>query len=141
MQLLPSLPIGQFSHNLLIDYTYKGEQTTHNVLVFGEVLGELHVVPNRLFFGLIKDPSAAAKTITISSRNSQPFQITDVESGTQAVKITVNEGEDETHYQVTTSLASKAAVGEFSGEIIIHTSSRIQPTVRVPFFGIVAPSN
>ena len=62
LKFLPTLPVGQFSHNLLIDYTYEGEQTTHNVLVFGEVLGELQVVPNRLFFGLIKDPSTVSKT-------------------------------------------------------------------------------
>ena len=141
VKFLPTLPVGQFSHSLMVDYTYKGEQTTHNVLAFGEVLGELQVVPNRLFFGLIKDLSAAAKTITISSRNKQPFQITNVESGTPGVQVRVKEGEGKTHYYVTTALTPKAASGQLSGEIIIHTSSRIQPTVRVPFFGIIADDN
>ena len=84
-QLLPTLPVGQFSHNLLVDYTYQGQQTTHNVVVFGQILGELHVVPNRIFFGMIKEPSAVSKTITISSRDAQPFKITAVKSDAKGV--------------------------------------------------------
>lgn len=138
VQLLPTLPVGQFAHNLLVDYTYEGKKTTHNVIAFGQILGELYVVPNRLFFGLIKDPSAASKTITISSRDTQPFQITDVVSSTKAVTVKVKGGDSENHYQVTTTLAPTAVPGELTGEVVIHTSSSVQPTVRVPFFGIVA---
>ena len=138
VQILPTLPVGQFSHRILIDYTYKGKQTTHKFFVFGQVLGEFKVTPNRLFLGLIKDPSTVSKTITISSRDTKPFQITSVESDIKAATFTVNKSDSETNYQVTMKLAPKAVLGELSGDVIIHTSSSVQPTVRVPFFGIIA---
>lgn len=141
VQVLPSIPIGQFSHNFLIDYRYQGQETTHDVLVFGEVCGALQVVPKRLFLGLIKDPSAASKYVTISSRDNTSFKITAVESSTKAVIATVKKTTDKTRYQLTATLHPKAQPGEFSGEIVVQTSSSVQPTLRVPFFGILADVN
>ena len=138
LQLLQSLPVGKYSHNLLVDYTYKGEKATHNVTIYGEIVGDLHVTPNRLFFGLVKDKSSFSKTITIASRDTQPFDITDTESSTKAVKVSVAKDENETRYQLITTISSEAKSGEVSGEVIIHTSSSVQPTIRVPFFGIIA---
>lgn len=138
VQILPTLPVGQFSHPILINYTYKGKQTTHEFFVFGQVLGEFKVTPNHLFLGLIKDPASVTKTFTISSRDAQPFQITSVESNTKTANVTVNKSNSKTNYQVTMTLAQKAVPGELKGDIIINTSSSVQPTVRVPFFGIIA---
>lgn len=141
VQVLPSIPVSQFSYNLLIDYKYQGQQTTHDVLVFGEVLGELQITPKRLFLGLIKEPSTVSKHITISSRNNHPFKISSVESSSKTVVATVKKTTDETRYQLTTTINPKAAHGEFSGEIVVQTSSSVQPTLRVPFFGILADAN
>lgn len=138
LQLQPTFPIGQFSQNLLVDYTYKGKQTTHNVVVYGQILGELRVVPNQLFFGMVKEPSAVSKTITISARDAQPFQITSVESRTKEIVFKITADESETRSQVTISIAPTTEPGELSGDIVIHTSSTLQPTLRVPFFGILA---
>lgn len=138
VQILPTLPVGQFSHPIRINYTYKGKQTTHEFFVFGQVLGEFKVTPNRLFLGLIKDPAAVSKTITISSRDAQPFKITSVESNTKTANVTVNKSDSKTNYQVTITLAQKAELGELKGDIIINTSSSVQPKVRIPFFGIIA---
>lgn len=137
VQFLPIL-VGHFNNNILIDYTYQEKQATHNIFAFGQVLGDFNVTPNRLFFGLIKSSSAVSKTITISSQDRQPFQITSVESNTKAIVATLKKGEGEIQYQITTALNPEADPGELSGAIIIHTSSSIQPKVRVPFFGILS---
>ena len=141
LQLLPTLPVGQFSHNLLVDYTYQGQQTTHNLIVFGQILGDLHVAPSRLFFGLIKEPGTFSKTITISARDTQPFKITSVESRTKGIVFKIAADESERRAQVTVSIARTTKPGELSGDIVIHTSSTIQPTLQVPFFGILAETN
>ena len=138
VQILPTLPVGLFSHHILIDYTYKGQQTTHKFPIFGQVLGEFKVTPNRLFLGLIKAPASVSKTFTISSRDTQPFHITSVESNTKNANVTVNKSDSKTSYQVTVTLAQKAEPGELKGDVIINTSSSVQPTVRIPFFGIIA---
>ena len=138
VQLLPTMPVGQFSRSLLVDYRYKGKQTTHDVLIFGEVLGAFRVTPKRFFFGLIKDPEAISKTITISSLNDQPFHLTSVESNSEAVIATVEKTADEMRYHLTVTIHPEASSGELSGEILLKTSSPIQPTLRVPFFGIIS---
>lgn len=141
VQLLPSIPVGMFSQHLLIDYRYQGQQTIHDIIVFGEVLGELQVTPKRLFFGMIKEPSTVSKTITISARDAQPFKITSVEPPTKGVVFTLTTNEDKTRTQVTVSIVPTAKPGELSGDVVIHTSSAIQPILRVPFFGILADAN
>jgi len=141
VQVLPSIPVGPFSQNLLIDYRYQGQQTTHDVLVFGEVLGALQITPKRLFLGLVTDPSAVSKHITISSRDNHPFQIHSVESSSKVVIAAVKKMVDESRYVLTATLHLKALPGEFSGEIVVQTSSPVQPTLRVPFFGILADAN
>ena len=140
IQFLPTLPVGKFSHLILVDYIYKGERGTHKVSTYGEIIGELRVVPNRLFFGLVKDPTSFSKTLTISSLNTEPFQVTAVETKTKAVNFTFKSDDKKTDYKVTATISSEAKPGEISGEIVIHTSSSVQPTVRVPFFGIIAGS-
>ncbi len=138
VQLLQTIPAGQFSYYLLVDYIYKEKQYIHKVFAFGQVLGELKIAPNRLFLGLIKDPASVSKTITISSPDTKPFKITSVESNTKNVNVTVNTGDSKTNYQVTMTLAQKAEPGELKGDIIINTSSSVQPAVHVPFFGIIS---
>lgn len=138
LQLLGSLPVGKISQSLFVDYTYKGKKGIHDVYIYGEVIGDLQITPDRLFFGLIKDTSSFSKTITIASRDTQPFEITSTESSTKSVKVAVVKDKNETSYKLITTISSEVKPGEVSGEVIIHTSSSDQPTVRVPFFGIIA---
>ncbi len=140
-QLLPSVSVGPFSHNVLIDYRYQGEKTTHDVLVFGEVLGKLQVTPKRLFFGLVKAPASISKQIIISSRDNRPFKINSVESSSNAVVAVVKESADKMRYQLITTINPTASPGEFSGEVVVWTSNPLQPVLRVPFFGIIAASD
>lgn len=141
VRLMPTLPVGQFSYNLLLDYVYKGKQTTHNILTFGEVVGELQVIPNRLFLGLIKEPTTMSKTITIKARGSHPFQIKSVDASSKAIIVKLEEDVTKTHYNLTATISPKAKPGELMGNILINTSSSVQPTIRVPFFGIIAEDN
>ena len=139
--LLESAPPGTFSHNLLVDYRYEGKETTHEVLVFGEVLGVFTVSPKRFFFGLIRDKQAVPKTVYISSLNDQPVKITSVESDSTYVITKVTPQGDKVGYQLTATVQLDAPAGELSGEILVKTNSTIQPTIRVPFLGVIPNSN
>ena len=140
VMLLPSLPIGQFSHNLLIDYEYRGQQSTHKLPIFGEVLGDFWMTPKRLFFGMIKETETFSKKIAISPTRDHFFKITAVESSSKAVIAKVTKMDADMPYQVTVTIVPNAESGEISGEIFVRTSSPTQPILRVPFFGIVAGS-
>ena len=135
--LLKSAPPGTFSYNLLVDYRYEGKEATHEVLVFGEVLGAFAVSPKRFFFRLIRDKSAVSKTIFISSLNDQPFKITSVESNSAHVTTKVASQGEGVGYQLTATVQPEAPAGELSGEILVKTNSIIQPVIQVPFSGII----
>lgn len=137
VQLLPTLPVGQFTHHILIDYKYGQKGTTHEIPVFGEVLGAFTVSPKRLFFGLVKD-KAVSKTVTISSVSKQPFKITSVHSGSAYITTKVNSPGHGVGYQLTATVNPEAPAGELSSEILVKTNNPSQPTLRVPFSAIVS---
>ncbi len=135
--LLESALPGTFSYNLLVDYQYKEKETTHEVLVFGEVLGAFAVSPKRFFFGLIRNKSVVSKTVSISSVNNQPFKITFVESKSAYVTTKVISQTEGTDYHLTATVQPEAPAGELSGEILVKTDSIVEPEIRVPFSGII----
>ena len=140
VQVLSSIPVGPFSDYLLVDYRYNGQKTTHKVPIFGEILGDFQVTPNRLFFGMIKETETVSRNIAISPTRAHFFKITSVESSSKAVIAKVTKTNDEMPYQVTVIIVPNTESGEKSGEIFVRTSSPTQPILRVPFFGIVAGS-
>ena len=136
LTLLESAPVGQFNHNLLIDYRYEGKETTHNVPVFGDILGEFTVSPKHLFFGLVK--GTVTKTAQISSVYDHPFKITSVQPNSAYLTAAVNRQPDQMGYQLEATVLPQAPAGELSGEILMKTNSAIQPTIRVTFSGIIS---
>lgn len=136
--LLESAPSGTFSYNLLVDYQYEGQEATHEVLVFGEVLGAFSLSPKRFFFGLIRDKSAVSKTVSILSLSDQPFKIVSVEPNSAYVTTKVISQTEGIDYQLTATVQPEAPAGELSGEILIRTDSTVQPILRIPCVGIIS---
>ena len=140
VKLLKTLPIGLVAHNVKVDYVYKGKQATHTIPIFGHVLGDLQVVPKRLFLGLIKDPTSVSKKVTISSRKKKLFQISNIKTNTKDVTVTFKKNKSQTEHQITMTIA-KIKSGNLSGEIVIQTNNTAESTIRVPFFGVIATLN
>ena len=136
--LLESTPVGQFVQNLLVDYQYEGKRTTHKVMVFGEILGAFTVSPNQFFFGLVKEKQSVSKTVAISSVDKRPFKIVSVESKLAYVTTTITPRSDGIGYQLTTTVQSEAPAGPLSNEILVNTDNAVQPTIQIPFSGIIS---
>ena len=139
--MLKLMQVGQFIHRLSIDYSYEGEKATHSVTVRGEVLGVFDVYPKKLFFGLVNREKSVTKTTTISPVNSQPFNITEVLSGSKYISTKIMPQADEIGYHMLVAVSRNAPSGELSGEIMVKTDSATQPTIRVPFAGIISNKN
>lgn len=135
--ILESMPIGLFKRSLLIDYSFEGKKATHTVEIMGEVLGEFEVSSQNLFFGLIKDKVPVSKTVTISSNQSRPFEITKLQSESKYVTAKVTPLTNQTGYHLTATIDPQAFSGQLSGEILVKTDSGIQPTIRIRFFGVI----
>lgn len=142
--ILESVPVGQFICRLSVGYSYEGEKATHDVTVRGEVLGVFDVSPKKLFFGLVNGEKSVSKTVTISPVNSQPFEITEVLSDSKFVTTKIIPRADAGGYHMLVMVnrnVPNASSGEFSGEIVMKTNSTTQPTIRVPFVGIISDEN
>lgn len=135
--MLESMQIGQFTHRLSIDYSYKSRKATHEIDVMGEVLGAFSVSSRNLFFGLVNSDEVATKTVRISSIDSQPFKITSVQSTSKYVTAKVTSQADEVGYQLTATIHPDTLAGTLSGEILVKTDNPVQPTIQVPFLGII----
>ena len=141
VQLLPTIPVGQFSHHLLVDYKYEQKETTHEIPVFGEVLGAFTVSPKHIFFGLVKDKQAVTKTVTISPTDKHPFKIISVKSNSAYLTTKVKLLAGGVDYQLSATILPDVRTGELSSEILVKTDSPIQSTIRVPFSGIIFNDN
>ena len=134
--MLESMQVGQFTHRLSIDYNYQGKKATHEISVIGEVLGAFSVSPRNLFFGLVTSAETVTKSVKISSINSQPFNITSVQSTSKYVTARIMP-QEEIGYNLVAAIDSKAPSGKFSGEILVKTDSVIQPSIQLPFFAVI----
>ena len=136
--LLESAPVGQFVQNVLVDYRYEGKRTTHKVMVFGEILGAFTVSPNQFFFGLVKDRQSVSNTVEISSVDKHPFNIVSVESNLAYVTTKITPRSNGIGYKLTAIVQSEAPAGPLSSEILVKTDSTVQPTIQIPFSGIIS---
>jgi len=132
--------IGPIAEKIRISTNSK-HQPEYIVNVSGVVRPTFRVEPTGVNFGEVAPTdTAAVRTILLRSNNlkaPESFTVTDVESGvaglTAAVKPTDKKGE----YEVTLQVAKDAKPGVLEGNVVIHTSDRIQPVVTVPIKGSV----
>ena len=138
ISLLKSMPPNLFHAKFFIDYIYEGQKATLEVPIQGQVLGEFIARPQSLFWGLIKSDETASKTVTISSINARSFEIVGVESNSEHVTAKISACPDEVGYELTVTVHPEVPVGELFGDILVKTDNVNQPTIRVPFSGIIA---
>ncbi|MGB9736226.1 MAG: DUF1573 domain-containing protein [bacterium] len=101
----------------------------------GEVITDIMTDKPALFFGSIKKGKKSQQDITIFISNPGT-EITAVTVTRPYIKLTeINRQASQETYNVT--ISPNAEPGPINGEIIIYSTSKEQPIVRVPIIGIV----
>lgn len=131
--------VGVWSGNLSI-YTNSERQRQVIVPFTGEVLGDVRLYPQRLYFGVVKKNSECGKSVfvTLLKKNIWINRI-EVHPGylvSEGIKESqVGENEKSTTIRVHTKIKKDAPAGKINGILKIYTNSKIQPVIDVPVSG------
>ncbi|MFH2046289.1 MAG: hypothetical protein ABIK92_14200 [Pseudomonadota bacterium] len=107
-----------------------------SVYVYGEVIGNISVIPNYISFGMFKREEKYERSIRLKSAPNTTFNILDVKT-TPYVKAevsTIKEGEE---YMVQVSMDENFKGDFLRGKVLIITDEPDQAEIEVNIFGRV----
>ena len=131
--------VGVRTGNLYI-HTNSERQKQVIVPFTGEVLGDVQLYPQRVYFGVIKRSSECGKSvfITVLKKNIRINKI-EVQPGFLVSELMAEPHNDDEKKNITlrvfTKIKKDAPVGKINGILKIYTNSKIQPIIDVPVSG------
>ncbi|MBU3947419.1 MAG: DUF1573 domain-containing protein [Proteobacteria bacterium] len=138
VSVLPGMEVGKFMDKITIKTDHKTMEVLSATL-YGEVIGNIAVIPNYLSFGMFKRGEKHEKSVRLRSTPRVSFNILDVKSTTPDVKaklITIKEGFE---YMVQVSTDENFKGNFLSGKVLITTNEPDQAEIEVKVFGRTFP--
>jgi len=128
-------PIGRIEEKLTIHTSIKGHPPLV-VPVVGQVVGDIVVEPNRIFFGPIKVGRSAVRKIVV--RFKRPgIDLKRIEADPKYIQVSCAPHEDRLGYDIAARLRAGDSPGLIKQTIKLFTSSKDQPVVEVPVTAFV----
>lgn len=135
--LHPELPVGNLRESLDVKYTYQSREINLNIPILGEIVGDFHVSPQRLFFGLIKTNKQLSRKITVSRMEGIDRKVLSVKADSSAIGAKILEKKERRIIIGVTIDPPSLSEGEFHNTITINTNSIHQKQIRVQVYGII----
>lgn len=147
--------VGTLSANLALTILgFDGTTTVQNLRIYGEVVGDIQLLPNRINFAMVTNGKPVEKTLKIISRRGQPFKILKVEevppmgadrkprakqfSAVSWSAIAAVEGKLDAHMLTLTANPATDARTIYT-EFIIFTDRKDEPKVHLKVYARVTP--
>lgn len=126
---------GPFRVELIAQYDVGRERRSTALSLNGSVPSVFEVTPPFVYFGTSSAmPNENRKQIKISRANGEPFSVLSLNvEGTDAVSAKISDLKDSASAVIDLALDREALSIPISGQIVIQTSNREQPYIRVPF--------
>ena len=105
------------------------------VPVVGEVVPDIKVEPELIFFGMPKQGKVVIKSITISTADKGRFAITEVRNPIPLVDIRYSRTGNSC--TLTATLLDTAPAGAVNGDLVVRTDDADQPEIHIPMRGFV----
>jgi hypothetical protein len=135
--------IGPLAEKIKI-YTNSKHQPEFQVSVTGVVRPSFRIEPTGINFGEVApNDTAATRTIIMRSndlKTPENFVVTKAESGVPGLSATVQPTDKKGEYQITLQVGKDAKPGVVDGNVTVHTSDRVKPTVVIPVKGTIKAS-
>ncbi|MGH7932514.1 MAG: DUF1573 domain-containing protein [Candidatus Binataceae bacterium] len=131
--LLKTMPVGQFADTVKVE-TSRGPV---DVLVFGTVTGDLTVNPAQVSFGIVPHHASALRIVRLTNSGAHAVKVLGVTSSNQSVVAGFAPVTPGKEYKITLELRKNTSDGQLRGMLAVKTDDPEQPTVNIPFFGIV----
>lgn len=131
--------VGMWSGNLSL-FTNSERQRQIIVPFTGEVLGDVRLYPQRLYFGVVKRNSECGKSVFVTLLKNN-IRINRIETHPKYLvsenikESQIGEIEKNTTIRVHTKIKKDAPAGKINGILKIYTNSKIQPVIDVPVSG------
>ncbi len=129
--LKPGLPIGAFEGTITIVSNHLKEPQLR-IPVVAEIKGDIDVSPKALFMGFVTQGEAITKSVHLRSLNGDQFAIEGVQCTSDHFSAQVSSEAQKTEHVVTIALSKTPPTGLVSGEVVIRTTSSLQPIITVP---------
>ena len=113
------------------------ERSREKLTLTGTVVAEVTVTPRYLNFGNVsRDKPAKPVEMEVRLRDEKGLAIKDVRVEGDTVTLTP-QGEKNGVHTYAVRLADKLPIGRVTGKILVETTSRKSPEVKVPFYAFV----
>jgi hypothetical protein len=134
--LLPTAPIGR-QYGTLKVHTDLEEKPVLDVRISASVVGNIKVEPQHFNFGNVKMGEGKETTFKITARETVVVDVTSIETSSEHVSASLVDTTPSSAYELKVSIGSGAPIGRLHGNVILHTTDRDQPELKVRFFANV----
>jgi hypothetical protein len=108
-----------------------------NIPVYGNVIGDLNVMPPQVSFGIVKHHAGAIQFARLTNAGDRPITVLGATTNNVKVTAAVEPITPGREYKLTLELTANSPDGTLRGMVEIKTDDPGQPVVQVPFYGIV----
>lgn len=133
----PGLPIGKVFETLTVT-TDSPEHIHLPIKVFGEIIGNISVMPETVDFGVIDPDSEKAKMVTLTMGNpGDRFSVKDIQETTGFFNcrlITVKKG---LQYQISMQTRPDTTENLINGRLVVHTDYPGEETININLLGSI----
>lgn len=139
--LAPEAPSGQVRGGISVRTNHSAARI-RNLRVFGEVVGDIHVVPNRVNLGLLPPERPFQRQVRVVSRTGKDFEIRSVrvdgdELGDIEYDVRPMEEGKKNAYMVRIRGTAPDEVRAYRGRLVIETDDKEQPRVLADYTATV----
>lgn len=95
------------------------------------------VAPPLLSFGLVRKGQAPTRSFEVSKAHSPELEILKVEGTPESLSTRIVPLEPGRRYRIEVGIKPETKAGRIQGSVVLHTNDGLQPTLRVPVYGLV----
>jgi hypothetical protein len=134
VSILPGGKIGRFNSNITC-LTDSEKVKNISFFAYGEILGNITVIPSSVSFRLNDDKKADEKSIIVKARADSSFKILDAKSSIPELQTKVETIKNGKEYNIKVILKEGFDKPFFQGNIIITTDDKEQSQIDVKVYG------
>lgn len=128
--------VGKVTKTVLVD-TNDPSEPTHTLVLEGFVVQEVIAEPSRLMLWQISQDAGRNFTVEVKSTAGLDFTVLEAQSSSRALEVTSIEEKSKGIYDIKLEVKKNSPIGRFGGDLVVHTSSKRQPIITIPFMGEV----
>jgi hypothetical protein len=141
VELAADSPVGPLRDQVVVTLDH-AKQKTVKIPVSGFVRPRQHITPEEVNFGQLQGSALPfQRTFDFTNFITKPIQLTQIETGNEAIKVEVKPSANETEkgyrFRVVLTIGSDMPKGSFDSTVKIHTTDSQNPVVELPIKGTV----